>query len=224
MKVNRFVVGLLLLMASVVMAQDMQWQSMNGPYYVHDVTGISLGWDGTSMRAYMVASDLADKYIYRYYGTSPINGWIKPSSSMPGVKHVSASRKYGLIAYATIPDGAGDEPGVHYTNDGGLTWQYNVNSQPGNKAFTCLETHPTNPQICFTGGDNNASYFSSWYTTNGGERWDEIGPPDGIDPRYISNSVRIDPNSGSSWDNTTIYICYGRDQGIWRKFLGGDDN
>ncbi len=222
MKANRFIVGLLLLMASLVMAQDMRWQSMDGPYYVYDVTGISLGWDGTQMRAYMVASDLTDRYIYYYNGSSPINGWVRPVDPIISVKYVCASRQNGLMAYATIPEQEGIAGTVLYTSNGGVDW-FPTPSQPGNKAFTCIETHPTNPEICFTGGENNATYASVSRTTDGGDSWSEIGLNNlQIDPRYKSYSVKIDPNSGSSINNTTIYVRYDFAQAIWRNTQGGN--
>jgi hypothetical protein len=222
MRVIKFVLGLLLLMAPLGMAQDMQWQSMDGPCYVYDVTGISTGWDGTQMRAYMVASDLDAKYIYWYNGSSPINGWVKSQTPTPGVKHVNASRQNGWMAYATVPEGEGDQPGVHYTRDGGLTWSYNVNAQPGDKSFTCIETHPTNPNICFTGAELiGGDVASVWRTTTGGDSWSEIRPQ-GIDARNTVRAIHIDPNSGNDINNTTMYVCY-NDEGTWRTTNGGGD-
>ena len=220
MRVIKFVLGLLLLMAPLGMAQDMQWQSMDGPCYVYDVTGISTGWDGTQMRAYMVASDLDAKYIYWYNGSSPINGWVKSQTPTPGVKHVNASRQNGWMAYATVPEGEGDQPGVHYTRDGGLTWSYNVNAQPGDKSFTCIETHPTNPNICFTGAELiGGDVASVWRTTTGGDSWSEIRPQ-GIDARNTVRAIHIDPNSGNTIEQTIIYVCY-NNEGIWRGYNGG---
>ena len=220
MRVIKFVMGLLLLMAPLVMAQDMQWQSMNGPYFVYDVTGISLGWDGTQMRAYMVASDLSHTFIYSYFGSSPISNWgnIVPTR-VDGVKHISASRQSGLIAYATIPEQEGIIGGVKYTVNGGLNWN-NTFSQPGNAKFTCIETHPTNPNICFTGAELiGGDVASVWRTTTGGDSWSEIRPQ-GIDARNTVRAIHIDPNSGNTIEQTIIYVCY-NNEGIWRGYNGG---
>jgi photosystem II stability/assembly factor-like uncharacterized protein len=219
MRVIKFMMGLLILMAPLATAQDMQWQSMDGPYFVYDVTGISLGWDGTQMRAYMVASNLNERYIYRYNGSSPINGWIKPLDPVPGAKHISASRQHGLIAYATVPDQEGIQSGVQYTENGGGTWNFTL-SQPGNKAFTCIETHPGNPEICFTGAELiGGDVASVWRTVDGGQNWADI-KPEGINWRKTVNAIRIDPNSGNTIERTIIYVCY-NSEGIWRGYNGG---
>ena len=221
MRVIKFVMGLLILMAPLATAQDMQWQSMDGPYYVYDVTGISTGMYGTQMCVYMVASDLSTTKIYRYQDSSPISKW-DGFFTRPGAKHVNASRNNSRQAYATVPDQEGLQSGVLYTENGGVDWGF-TQSQPGNKAFTCIETHPGNPEICFTGGELIIGPTTSiWSTENHGVSWNEVGTNNHeIDPRDRANSVRIDPNSGTSIGNTVVYTCY-INQGIWRNPEGGN--
>ena len=87
-------IGILIFIPIVVFAQT--WESMDGPYFVHNATGISIGTDnsGTDYFAYSVASDFDDQYIYSYESDVVLysdESWTE-KFPLDGAKHVSASR------------------------------------------------------------------------------------------------------------------------------------
>ncbi|MCP4583657.1 MAG: T9SS type A sorting domain-containing protein [candidate division Zixibacteria bacterium] len=221
MKLLKIILSLILLMSAVTMAQTNQWESMDGPYFVYDVTDISLGWQGDDCRAYAVGSDFDNRYIYRYDGSTPITEW-PGRFEIPDVKYVDASRQNGDVAYATVPEGIGTNEGVHITEDGGVVWNYDPNRQPGNKKFTCIETHPTNSDICFTTAEYNNALETIWRTVDAGEDWEYIGEFSGFEYRETVFFIRIDPRSLNDIENTTIYVST-EHEGMFRNTTGGAD-
>lgn len=222
MKKVCILIGLMILMPSVLTAQ--QWESMDGPYFVYNVTGMSIGWTdyggpNQTAYAYAVGSDLDDNFIYGFSGDTPIESWSL-RERIPGAKHVSASRYNGLRAYATVPEGAGIEEGVHYTFNGGLSWSYNSFNQPGAKDFTDIEAHPNNEQICFTTAMGN-QLGAIWRTLDGGGTWTHIGENGPFEWRESFNAIHIDPNSPADIQSTTVYLSYVH-EGNFKSTDGGE--
>jgi parallel beta-helix repeat protein len=217
-------IGLVVLMPlTALMAQSGQWQSMDGPYYIYNVTGISIGYQGDTY-AYAVGSDLTHNYIYRYQGVSPIGNWTRVEPSIDGLKYVSASRYNGLKAYVATDENA-SSPLVKYSTDGGASWRP-TNTPPANTAFTGIAAHPNSNQICFTSSKHVDGINSSIYKTeNGGADWSATGT---LPSDNDCNSICIDPNSGDQLDETTVYACFLMDQnnqggGIYKSTNGGRD-
>jgi hypothetical protein len=224
---NRYILVLLILSFTASLdAQDLQWQSMNGPYFVSEATSISLGWtdeNHADYRIYSVGSDFDYKYIYNYWGDPySFMGWRGEPYRLDGVKHIGASRDNGNRAYATVPEGEGSEEGVHYTIDGGEAWGYNLSSQPENTRFTSIAVHPTNADICFTSASSRAGVWSVWRTVNGGSSWEAIGNEELFQPGETANKLKINPGSGNDIGNTIIYVCF-INEGIWKNDAGGAD-
>jgi hypothetical protein len=207
-------VCLVLLMPFVVFAQEVSWQSMDGPYYISDVTGISIGYQGGQTYAYAIGSDLEHEYIYYYQGNSPISHWSRSEPDIDGLKFVSASRNVGNHGYAVVPSGPVGFPGVYFTVYG-TSWA-RTSSQPGNLQFTSIETHPGNGNICFTSSSHADGLSSVYKTTNGGQDWSSAGAPS----TNNCNSVKVDLNSGSLISTTTAYACF-EVNGIYKSTNGG---
>jgi hypothetical protein len=217
MKVNRFVVGLLLLMASVVMAQDMQWQSMNGPYFVYDVSGISLGCRGDNIVAFMAGSDSNSEYVYCAYTEPPISEWYN-KWPLSNIKDISACRNYPMHVYAIKPSINKNNAYIYNSIDGGYDWIVLPPFQSDNSRFTCIQAHPKNVDICYVGIKTSGINPTSYVSTDGGWNWWPLDSPLGI-PDDVSH-IYVEPNGSNKIDSTIIYICYNK-EGVWRNTNGG---
>ena len=214
------IVVIMLIIPLTVQAQGISWQTMNGPYYVYNVTGLSIGYTGFGQpgqqtHAYAVGSDLSQIYVYNYHGDSPIGSW-QGRSGVAGVKYVNASRYDGLRGYAAVPENNGGTPGVNFTVDG-QTWRY-TDSQPANKYFTAIETHPANGDICFTASEFVTNQSTIARTTDGGTNWLGLANPSSSN----CTAVHIDPNSGNGYSTTTVYSCFDQGGGIYKSTNGGN--
>jgi hypothetical protein len=213
--------GLVVLMPlAMVMAQSGQWESMDGPYYIYNATGISIGYQDNQTNAYAVGSDLENTYIYSYQGSSPIQEWQHKSASIPGLKYVSASRYNGLKAYVATDENA-SSPLVKYSTDGGASWRP-TNTPPANTAFTGIAAHPNSASICFTSSKHVAGVSSIYKTINGGADWSAVSS---LPSPNDCNAICIDPNSGNEMGNTIVYACFKDFEnvrgGIYRSTNGG---
>ncbi|HBZ01009.1 MAG TPA: hypothetical protein DEO84_06785 [candidate division Zixibacteria bacterium] len=211
-------IGLVVLMPlATVMAQSGQWQSMDVPYYIYNVTGISIGYQGEQTYGYAVGSDLEYNYIYSYQGNSPITGW---SNKVPidGIKYISASRFNGQTAYASVPsESPVGTPGAYHKTPI-ISWQ-RTTSQPDNLHFTGIWAHPNNANICFTSGIHIDGVSSIYKTDDPENGWLSVTPPSGND----CNAICIDPNSPSPGElaNTMIYACFANGGKIYKSSNGG---
>jgi hypothetical protein len=216
-------IGLVVLMPfAALMAQSGQWQSMDGPYYIYNVTSISIGYQDNQTNAYAVGSDLKDsqnQYVYSYQGASPINQWsnVNQPFRIPGIKYISASRYYGQTAYASVPDDSPIGTAGVYHKTPLLDWRP-TDDQPENTSFTGIVAHPNTANICFTSCKHVDGVSSIYKTENSGADWSAAS---NLPSTNDCNAICIDPNSGNQLSTTTVYGCFQTD-GIYRSTNGGN--
>jgi hypothetical protein len=213
---------LVLLIPATVIALDFSWKTMDGPYYISNVTGISIGYQNGQTYAYAVGSDGQHKYPYSYQGNSPIGDWARNLDPIDGLTYISASRNDGRYAYASVPvsDPQVGTPGVCRTTNSGTSWP-RTSSQPGNLLFTGIAVHPNAGNVCLTASTYSAGLSTIYKTENSGTDWVPITPPNANDCR----ALYIDPNSPGNLAATTLFACF-KDNGnvrggLYRSTNGG---
>jgi hypothetical protein len=142
----------LVLISACSFAQTFNWQEISKPYFVYNSKGISIGWDGNVQHTYLIASDLTD---IRAYCTleNGAESWFYPERriAIPGATRVNACRTDGGYAAAIVPAG-NPNPGVHFTANGGQSWNYDENDQPTLQNLLFVSVDPTNRNMVYTGG------------------------------------------------------------------------
>jgi hypothetical protein len=161
---NIFAISLFLIPISVL-AQQVNWESMERPYFVKSATGTAVGWYEGTQHSYMIASNLAETLAY----VTTVDGaedWPDRDyfEVIHGASRVSACRTAdGRRAAAIVPWYGYLYPdpfqrGVHFTTNGGQSWTYNPDDgyypaeQPPILPLVCIGVHPNSPDFAVAGG------------------------------------------------------------------------
>ena len=194
----------LMLCPAMLLAQTGDWESMPVPYFVSYVNGASIGLQSGTQYTYMIGSNLEDTIIYCTNGAGAESWPANRQVFVHNANHLSACRNDGLYAASTVSYPA-FQAGVHFTADGGQSWDYDPDHQPENSYFRCVAFDPTDGGGVVVIGNYWGYQPTIWRQLGREQAWESFDPdPPGInDPEGWTNSLRY----FRVGNQTELYAC-----------------
>jgi hypothetical protein len=154
-------------------AADEYWQSLDGPYWVNGVdVAYGNGHQTRDWHRYLIGNNGSETNLFHWWPEH--TGW-QTDNPISGNKIICYKLDgYGQIAFLSA---YGDK--IWRTTNGGANWFPVLHSENlPNKHFSSIEvpfTYDDPGNVVMVAALGQANTPSTYYTTDGGQRWDEIG-------------------------------------------------